>query len=183
MIKKNNAWEELPNVWKTESAWLSWIRGGIRRSLWNRSPIKIEFINRNRIKIANPNPKAAIKQIWGGKCALTGLYFPLKFLEVDHIKGGHSLRCAGDIQAFVEGIVMVSIKDLQFVSKDAHKIKSYAEKQGISFEEAVYIKKAIEFNKKPVKTVVDFLNTNGYNAATTKDKRREQLVDYFKKEK
>ena len=179
---KFKPWEELPHIWKTEAAWLSWIRGGIRRSLWNRSPVKIEFINKNRVKIPNPNPKAAIKMIWGGTCALTGMQLPIKFLEVDHIKGNHSLRCAADIQAFVEGIVSVSIKDLQFVSKDAHKIKSYAEKMGIPFEEAVAIKKAIEMEKTGVKQTVAFLEQNGYTAAKTKDKRRIQLIEHFKKE-
>lgn len=180
--EKTLPWMVLPSVWKTEAAFLAYIRGGIRRSLWNRSPIKIEFINKNRFKIPNPNPKAAIKMVWGGTCALTGVTVPLKFLEVDHKVGNHSLRSLSDIQSFVEGIVLVTLDDLQFVTKEAHKIKSYAEKQGCSFIEAVAHKKAIEMDKQPVKKVVDFLTKNGYNPASTKPERRKQLYELFLKE-
>lgn len=114
---------------------------------------------------------------------MTGEVFQLKDLEVDHISGNHSLKSLDDIQKFIEGIVLVSVKDLQFVSKEAHKVKSYAERMGISFEDAKAIKQAIEFEKKGVKKVVAFINENGYNAASTKDKRRDQLINIFSKEK
>lgn len=181
--EKIQPWMELPNVWKTESAFLAYIRGGIRRSLWNRSPVKIEFINRNRYKIESTNPKLKGRLVWGGTCALTGEVFQLKDLEVDHISGNHSLKSLDDIQKFIEGIVLVSVKDLQFVSKEAHKVKSYAERMGISFEDAKAIKQAIEFEKKGVKKVVAFLKENGYNAGSNADKRRDQLIEHFKKVK
>lgn len=174
---------EMGHIWKTESALLTYIRGGIRRSLWNRSPIKIEFINKNRYKIPSPNPKLNGRLVWGGLCALTGREFQLKDMDVDHRKGGHSLRSLDDLQAFLEGIVLVSLDDLQFVSRDAHKIKSYSEKFGVTFEEASVIKQAIEFEKKGVKQTVDFLKSNGYTPASSKDKRRLQLIEHFGKEK
>lgn len=175
-------WEELPEVWKSDAAFLSWLRGGIRRSLWNRSPVKIEFIKRNRYKIPNPNPKAAIKMVWGGRCALTGVELPLKNLEVDHVKGNHSLRSISDIQSFVEGIVLVSVNDLQFVSKDAHKIKSYAEKHGLTFKEANAHKQAIDVEKKKVKYVLSFLTKAGYTPGSNAKARRQQLVEHFRGE-
>lgn len=144
--------------------------------------MKIEFINRNRVKIPNPNPKAAAKMVWGGTCALTGEVTQLKNLEVDHIKGNHSLKSIDDIQSFIEGIVLVSVNDLQFVSKDAHKIKSYAERYNLSFEDAKATKQAIEFEKKGVKKVVDMLTKAGYNVPSSKDKRRDMLVKHFKQE-
>lgn len=181
--EKIRPWMDLPNVWKTEAAFLAYIRGGIRRSLWNRSPVKIEFINRNRYKIESPNPKLKGRLVWGGTCSLTGEVFQLKDLEVDHIKGNHSLKSLDDIQKFIEGIVLVSVNDLQFVSKEAHKIKSYAERMGISFDDAKSIKQAIEFEKKGVKKVVAFLKSNGYNAGSNQEKRRDQLIAHFAKEK
>ena len=45
---------------------------------------------------------------------------------------------------------MITLEDLQLVSKEAHKIKPYAEKQGISFEEAKAEKTAIDLIKKGV---------------------------------
>ena len=138
---------EMPHVWKTESAFMSWIRGGVRRSLWSKHPVKLEFIKRNRIKIPNPNPKGKVVEVWGGVCALTGETHVIANLEVDHRTGNHSLQTLKDIEPFVKGIVDITLEDLQFVSKEAHKIKSYAEKQGISFEEAKIEKEVIEIIK------------------------------------
>ena len=147
MIDDKKLWEIYPHIWKTESAFMSWIRGGIRRSLWNRHPVKLEFIKQNRIKIKNPNPKGKVDKVWGGVCALTGETHVIANLEVDHQKGNHSLQTLKDVEQFISGIVNITLEDLQFVSKEAHKIKSYAEKQGISFEEAKIEKEVIEIIK------------------------------------
>lgn len=168
-------WELYPNIWKTESAFMSWLRGGIRRSLWNRHPVKLEFIKQNRIKIDNPNPKGKVKEVWGGVCALTGETHVIGNLEVDHIKGNHSLRCVGDIQAFVEGISIITLNDLQFVSKEAHKIKSYAEKQGISFEEAKLKKKVINICKDKKLLLDELMNLQVESIPKTK-KGQEDLL-------
>ena len=45
---------EMSHVWKTESAFMSWLRGGIRR-MWSKHPVRIEFMKQNRIRIPNPN--------------------------------------------------------------------------------------------------------------------------------
>ena len=169
---------EMSHVWKTESAYMSWLRGGIRRYLWSKNPVKLEFIKQNRIKIPNPNPKGKVKEVWGGVCALTGNIFPIGDMEVDHISGNHSLKTIDDLVPFVKGIVMVTLEDLQLVSKEAHKIKSYAEKQGISFEEAKAEKTAIELIKKGVdkQFLIDH-NVKAENIGSTQLKRRKQIVE------
>ncbi|MNL63275.1 hypothetical protein D3C87_1874000 [compost metagenome] len=68
---------------------------------------------------------------------------------------------------------MVTEDELQFVSKDAHRIKSYAEKQGIAFELALVEKKAIELIKS--KKDVAFLESRSIIPASTQAKRREQI--------
>lgn len=160
---------------------MAWLRGGIRRSLWNRHPVKLEFIKNHRIRIPNPNPRGRVSEVWGAVCALTGDVVPLNNAEVDHIVGNHSLQTFSDIASFIHNIAFVAESDLQFVSKEAHKIKSYAEKQGISFEEAKAIKQAIEIEKKGTKYVLAFLKEHGYNGATkTKEQRRAGLVECLK---
>lgn len=178
MIEEKKLWEIYPHIWKTESAFMSWIRGGIRRSLWNRHPVKLEFIKQNRIKIPNPNPKGKVDKVWGGVCALTGETHVIANLEVDHQKGNHSLQTLKDVERFISGIVNITLKDLQFVSKEAHKIKSYAEKQGISFEEAKAEKTAIELIKKGVdkKFLIDH-NVKAENIGSTQAVRRKQIVE------
>jgi len=177
-------WEEYPEFWKTESAFLSFIRGGIRRHLWSKNPVKLQFMKDNRVKMVNTNPRSmkAHPTVWGFKCEQCLNTFAGGNCEVDHKAGEHSLKKVGDIQKFVEGVVFVRKEDLALLCKPCHKIKTHAERYGLSIQEAKAIKQAIEMNKESVKNVVAFLTEHGYNAAKTKEKRREQLVDHFMKE-
>ena len=174
MTEDKKLWEMYPQIWKTESAFMSWIRGGVRRSLWSKHPVKLEFIKRNRIKIPNPNPKGKVAEVWGGVCSLTGDVHILANLEVDHITGNHSLRVLSDIENFIKGIVLITLDDLQFVSKEAHKIKSYAEKQGISFEEAKIEKEVIEIIKQ--KKDKAYLQEHQLPVSSTQSARRATIV-------
>lgn len=165
---------EMSHVWKTESAYYTWLRGSIRRAMWSKNPVKLEFIKRNRIKIPNPNPKGKVKEVWGGVCALTGNIFPIGDMEVDHKEGNHSLKTLDDLVPFVKGIVMITLDDLQLVSKEAHKIKSYAEKQGISFEEAKIEKEVIEIIKQ--KKEKEYCIEHNLVVESTKSARRATIV-------
>lgn len=178
-------WVEYPHIWKTESAFLSFIRGGIRRHLWSKNPIKLEFMKENRVSIPNTNPKSMKRfpTVAGGRCECCGGLFKQTELEVDHRTGEHSLKSLDDLQAFVEGIVLVRKSDLALLCKPCHKIKTYAERYGLTIEEAGPIKQAIEFEKKGVKKVVDFIKESGIMPASTKDKRRDQLIEIFKGDK
>lgn len=179
MIDDKKLWEIYPHIWATESAYMSWLRGGIRRYLWSKNPVKLEFIKQNRVKIPNPNPKGKVKEVWGGVCALTGDTYPIGDMEVDHKTGNHSLKTLDDLVPFIKGIVMITLDDLQLVSKEAHKIKSYAEKQGITFEEARCEKKAIQLVKD--KLDIDFLNKHNHNVASTQAQRRKDIVNILLK--
>lgn len=178
-------WEEYSHIWKTESAFLSFIRGGIRRHLWSKNPIKLEFMKENKVAIPNTNPKSMKRfpTVAGGRCEACEGLFKQTELEVDHRTGEHSLKSLDDLQKFVEGIVLVRKSDLALLCKPCHKIKTYAERYGLTIAEAGPIKQAIEFEKKGVKKVVDFIKSNAYNPASTKDKRRDQLIEIFAKEK
>lgn len=180
--KKQPPWEAYPHIWKTEAAFMSWVRGGIRRSLWKNHPVKLEFIKKNRIRIPNPNPRGKVSEVWGAVCALTGDVVTLSNAEVDHVHGNHSLKTFSDIGNFIHNIAFITEKDLQFVSTEAHRIKSYAEKQGISFEEAKAVKDAIKIEEKGVKNVLAFLEEHGYNGPMkNKEQRRAGIVECLMK--
>ena len=76
----------------------------------------------------------------------------------------------------------MTFDDLQLVSKDAHKIKSYAEKHNMTFSEAKVHKEVIEICKDK-KKVVDKLNGYGVEyIPTTAKARREMLTQIMLKE-
>jgi 5-methylcytosine-specific restriction endonuclease McrA len=178
----NNApWEEYSHIWKTKAAFMSFLRGGIRRALWNRSPIKLEFIRKNRIRIPNPNPRGRVAEVWGAICGVCGGEFLLKDVEVDHTIGNHSLKDLDDLQPFIEGIVCVSEGDLSFACKPCHKCKTHAEKMGISFDEAFAQKEAIKILKE--KKDLTWLEERGIVPLRSQKARREQIVKQIIKER
>ncbi|MNY60034.1 hypothetical protein D3C86_1965410 [compost metagenome] len=84
------------------------------------------------------------------------------------------------MQTFIQNIVCVSFEDLQFVDKECHKIKSHAEKQGISFDEAKTEKFIIELCKN--KQDVQWLKDKGFVPASNQTKRKEQIREVLTNE-
>lgn len=178
MIKE--PWLNYPQIWPTKSSFLSFLRGGIRRALWNRSPIKLEFIKKYRRKIKNPNPKGKVKEVWGGTCNLCGDEFPSNQLNVDHREGQNSLRELSDLQSFMESIVLVQESDLQFVCLPCHKIKNLQERTGVDFESARITKEVIAICKAGKDK--EWLKDHGIIPASNAKKRREQIEEKMKNE-
>lgn len=169
-------WEEYPEIWKTKSAFFSWLRGGLRRAIWEKYPPKIVFKN-NKCDVP---PESYIGKAKSGTyCALTGEWVPKSYLEVDHIKGNVSLREWEDTLPFVKHLCG-SMDNFQLVSKEAHKIKSYAERKNISFDEAYVEKTAIKLINEG--TDKDFFISRGLEVPKKKD-RREAIIHILNAEK
>lgn len=177
-------WIEYNHLWKTESAYLSWIRGGIRRYLWSKSPVKLEFEKESKIKIKNNNPRSmkAHPYVAGYKCTICEGLFKANECECDHKTGEHPLRSIKDVQSFVQGIVMIRKEDLAMVCKPCHKAKTYAEREGMSIDEARCVKLAIAKEKEGGVQVVDFIKKSGIVPAKNAKLRREQLIEIYKGE-
>lgn len=184
-MKDYTPWLDYPKIWKSEAAWLSWIRGGIRRYLWSKSPIKVEFIKKCRKKIANPNEKNAKRfpTVWGATCSLCELDYAIKDMECDHRKGEHSLRSINELQSFVEGIVLVREDDLQLLCKTCHRNKTYSDRVGISIDEAAIEKQAIAICKQKADVVKSWIRERGELPCATAAQRRLQVVEILKREK
>ena len=142
--KLNLILEKYPHIWKTKAAFMSYLRGGVRRACWMKHPVKLEFIKNNRERIPNPNPKGKTSEVWGGRCNVCKNLFVQSQLSVDHVREySATLKDVSDIQKFVELISLVTEDDLQLVCKDCHDTISYSQKQGCSLEEAKVRKKHI----------------------------------------
>jgi len=173
MSNKTPPWETHPHIWNTKAKFMSFVRGGIRKSLWQRHPVKLDFIKNNRKRIKNPNPKGKVAMVWGGECYLCGNDFVQKDLQVDHLKGNYSLKTMDDLQSFVEAMLFVAEDDLALVCHSCHKIKSHAERKGITFEEARVEKVIIEMMKD--KKAVDELLSK-HNLPHNNDKVRKDSL-------
>lgn len=118
------------------------VRSAIRKS-WMRHPIKLLAVDLATEPDLDPNTRT----IWKVKCARCGLYHRKDGVEVDHIRGEHSLKTLADLPNFVLSILDVTTKDLQVLCKPCHRIKTYAERYGHSEFDAEIILNAKDWLK------------------------------------
>ena len=170
-------WEKYPHIWKSKAAFFTYLRGALRKAVWNMYPPKLDFKNKN----CYPPPEGMITRAKSGTyCALSGEWVGKSASEVDHLRGNASLKGWEDVLPFLEHLCLRCEGDnLQLVTKEAHKIKSYAEKHNISYEEAAISKKAIAICKGDVKL---WLEQRGVTPASNATKRRQQVMEVLKDE-
>lgn len=162
-----NPWEKYPEIWKTKAAFFTWLRGGLRRAIWEKYPPKIKFKNDTCKK---PPESYTGRAKSGDYCALSGEWIAKSYLEVDHIVGNVSLRDWEDVLPFIQHLCTNS-DNMQLVSKEAHKIKSYAERMGITYEEAKIQKEAIRILKNK-NDYISFFESRDIEIPLKKDMRR-----------
>lgn len=171
-----------PEFWKTKSAYMSFIRSGIRGSLWNKNKVKLLKIKQNRVQIKNPNPRGKKPTVWGGSCEICNNLFTEKELQVDHIRdSGSSLKSFEDLPKFIEDMILVTEDDLRILCINCHSIVSYSQKRNISFEQAKIEKNVISLDKD--NKVLDSLNELGVLCIpSTKAKRKALLLEILLKD-
>jgi hypothetical protein len=177
-----NPWEsELGSkIWKNSTAFMTFLRGCFRLG-WQKHPLRISVVNKKRKQIANPNPNGKKATVWGFTCEMCHNDFVISEGQVDHIKAAGKLQRKEDIQGFVERLMFVTEDDLRLVCKGCNNALAMAEKQGISYEEAMLQKQALEICK--AKKDREFLKSKGIVAASNAAKRREQIIEYLKENK
>lgn len=177
-------WEQYPDIWSTQSKFMSWVRGGIRRGLWNKYPIKLLLLSKRlERKLVGKFKNGKPKYLKLGTCDVCGEEFRASQLEVDHKTGGHSLRTMEDVQAFIENMIMVAEEDLQLICKPCHKIKSHAERMGLSFDEAALEKGVVAVCKLKAAEQLAWLKERGVEPAKNAEARKEQIREVLSEAK
>lgn len=177
-------WQEHPDLWKSESAWLSFVRGGIRRGLWKNYGPKLKFLKSRAVMRDNANPRSQKRfpkvKMW--QCEQCLEWFTSKDINVDHRKGNNSLRRVEDIGGFVEAMLLeCSFDDYAILCSTCHKIKSHSESKGVSFEDAMIDKIALDIVNKKMDT--EWLKSKGVKPGSNSSKRRLQIIEILKQEK
>ena len=171
---------ENSEIWKTESAYFSYLRGCIRLA-WVKNPVKLKFLNKHKKQIPNPNfgkPRNTKKTVLGATCEICLKDHPMKFIECDHRHGGnYSLRSVKDIQGFFESICIVTESELRLVCKDCHGCLTYSAKEGVSFEQAKAEKQAIELIKQKKDKL--YLQQYGISVPSNAAARRKAIVEHL----
>lgn len=148
-------------------------------SAWMTAANKLVVFERSIIGDMNPETRTK----WLIRCEICQELHKITNVQVDHKVGEFQCTTREDFTAYALNRLDVGFDDLQCLCIPCHEIKTLAERQGLSWEEATATKKAIAIEKAGTKKVVDFLKEVGYTSpGKNKDIRREQLVEYFLKE-
>jgi hypothetical protein len=131
--------------WQTEAKFWAWMRGGLRRSLWLRHPVKLELLRKERFRA--PLGQAG-REVWCCVCAICKDIKRQSDCQVDHQHPAGKLSGIEDISPFIQRLAFVEEKDLRILCVDCHRICSYAERYGLTFDEAHARKKEIAKKKK-----------------------------------
>ena len=131
--------------WKTPSEFWTWVRGGLRRSLWMRHPNKLALLKEKRYRADIGRGGRAI---WALQCSICHTEHPQSGCEVDHVEEAGSLKSLDDVKGFVERLCFVQPEDLRIVCKPCHRTLTYASRYGMTFAEAKKRKDAIASKKK-----------------------------------
>ena len=195
---KMTPWEQVPYIWKTESAFMSWVRGGLRAGIWAKHPIKLEYIKLNRIKVKNPNPNGRVATVWGMECERCKGHFPCTLpkklktslkaqglnsdtIQIDHKNPAGSLKTKEDVGDFAGRLAWVTFEDLRPLCKGCHDIITYAEKNNVSEAEAVCQKAAIVCCGWAISEQKEFLLKEGFSDVGNATSRRLAFVEYYRK--
>lgn len=166
-------WEIYPNIWKNKIAFFTYLRGHLRL-LWSRYPAK----NAWKGSQLRPVPKGYVgraKKL--GKCRYCSEDFAASHLEVDHVQQAGQCNSWETSTQFLHNLLNCN-DNWVLACKPCHKIKSYSEANGISFEQAARKKEIIAFLKQDNKIILAWLKQKGYNGDSVSNAdKRAKLVE------
>lgn len=178
-----------PDVYPTHEKYVEALRACIRKA-WQFHPIKRLYKESmvRRIKNPRPNPRKGFEYVRGYVCEICGGEFVEKDIEVDHKMGNNKFTNINSFHEYTTNILHIAPEDIQIlcsypdtdvrsrVRHSCHKIKSYAESEGVSFDEALLLKKAISIEKSGDDNVRLTLKSLGVVDIPTTKKARNSLL-------
>lgn len=168
-------------IWKNSSQYFNWLRGAIRR-VWADNPMRKEWKKQQLRPVTKAEKESKVfhsstKNV--GQCYLCGDWMAGSKLEVDHLESSDGCKNWDEAHSFLEYCSRTIGEQWALACKPCHKIKTYSERQGISFEEALLNKKAIAIINNGDK---EWLEERGVTPARNATLRREQVIDTLRGE-
>lgn len=188
-------WNYYTHIWKTEAAYLTWLRSHIRL-IWNKCPQKLEFLKEKKQRLPKYDNKGNPITFKNGNIRLFNAYTceicskvcyqsdkvgNKSSYAVDHKDGNNSLTKFEDVPTFVDGILRVKKEDLRILCTECNYICAMSSKQNISFEEAEAAKYAI----KMVKQLKDksFFTDRNLDIPKNQKLRKQEIAKIYLEEK
>lgn len=174
-------WEAYPSIWKTKAAFFAYLRGGLR-SVWSRYPAKLKWKD-SQTTTEKPEGYTGRGKSFG-KCHYCGEMFTKSSLEVDHVQQAGTCNSWETANEFLHNLLDVN-NNWVLACRPCHKIKSYAERSGTDFAEAMLQKQVIAFMKRGKDEILNFCHANGYPRASLKTvaQRKQAVTEILRQQK
>ena len=186
-MDRKEVWKTYPQIWKTKAQYFQWLRGGLRK-LWSDYPVRKEW---KRTQLREVTAQERIDRVYHpstknvGQCVFCKEWMAGSKLESDHLESSNGCFDFGTAAEFLWYCVNQVGEDFQLACKPCHKIETYRERQGITFEEARITKEAIAWQKENNPSgQVDELMEYGYTKeeCSSGPKRRALYIKHFRGE-
>lgn len=162
----------------TENHLKNIIRSAVRKK-WMHCDVKLAFLHSKCVPDYDPNTRRRFKV----QCNMCKEWFTKTDVDVDHIKGEFEFTDLSQAHQWASSILDVGFDDLQILcNKTCHPIKTLAERNGISIEDAKFLRDVIAWeNDKSLnhKQICLDLGADKKQAAN-KANRREFYLQYLK---
>lgn len=176
-----NPWEteEGKKIWKSPSEYFNWARGALRRAWadyplrkeWKKGQLRAVSVEEKARKIFHPSTKNV------GQCVYCKEWLAGSKLEVDHKQSSDGCKSWEEVAEFLWYCIRKVGDDFVLACKPCHKIKTYAERYEMSFEEARIEKEVIDVFKTDGKA---WLLSRGITPAKNSKLRRDQVREVLK---
>tara|TARA_R110000851_G_scaffold75083_2_gene165624 strand:- start:450 stop:1097 length:648 start_codon:yes stop_codon:yes gene_type:complete len=195
-VEKHKPWEWC-DQWQNESQYYSWLRGKFRE-IWSQDwKIKNDYLNSSKFDQPLYEEDGSPKLVKTGKnagkhktqkayrCEATGeVLWASKpkgqryaTYNIDHIEDAGSCRNGLEACIFLFRL-LTSPDNIQLLSAEYHKILTYQQKEGVSFEQAKAAKGAILIQKTSTTEKAWFVE-NGITPASNARLRRQQITEHL----
>lgn len=175
----SNPWDSIEGkvVWKKEAEYWSWLRGALRK-LWSDYPVR-KVWKQSQLRPLTQEEKdskkfhTSTKNV--GQCSFCKEWFAGSKLECDHLIESDGCTSKETAESFLWHCGGLTAESFRLACKPCHKIQSYAQRRGISYEEARIEKQVIQIIKE--KKDKQFLEERGIKPASNQAARREQVKE------
>jgi hypothetical protein len=146
---------------------------------WMTAANKLVFLEDRVVPDMNPNTRTK----WLVQCNHCKKMFKLTDVQIDHRQGEFACTKREDFYPYILSRLDVNFDDLQVLCIEDHQIKTLAERQGITFEEARLEKQVIAVCKGSTSSVKAFLIERGMEPARNANERKKQVRECLLNEK
>lgn len=183
-MSSNVPWGEGKHF-KTESEYMVWLRGALRRS-WMKYPPQNIFKQNRTKKIPLKDEKGNVLKYKSGKkkgktryrteckCDGCGEMFPSSKVQVDHIESAGTLLQMDHLKQFVTNLYCDE-SNFQLLCKECHEDKTYSDRYGVSIEQARQLRKVIKACKQKPAIQKKFLIEQGFKEEEVSNAKKRRM--------